>query len=74
MELKVEVALFLMELLKRINFKYYHTLGVSMVFKWRCEVCGKVIESLYETQFNINKQHHLDKHKRGEQDEDTTNK
>lgn len=28
------------------------------ILKWKCDVCGKVIESIYPTQFESNKHFH----------------
>jgi len=35
-----------------------------MIYEWTCPECGKKIESIYENQFEYNKQQHIDYHKR----------
>ncbi len=34
------------------------------IHEWECPKCKKIIKSIYEGQFDINKKRHLDKHKR----------
>ena len=34
------------------------------VFKWTCDVCGKLIHSTFKEQFEYNKEQHILSHKR----------